>query len=149
MALLVNLIISVLVPSVAGKVRGQHSSARLLAPPALGCSPSAVARHLHPPPPPQTHAQLVRDLCAPVRRFVTKYKVPLSLFSTANLAFIVWQVLSSAQSTREAGGGRGQLGAGSRRELSAPPACAACCMRRPCPNLHTHPPPPSPAPSPA
>lgn len=60
-ALLVNLIISVLVPSVIGK--------------------------------------LLRDLSAPVRKFVTTYKTPLSLFSTANLAFIVWQVLSSAQAT--------------------------------------------------
>ncbi|PSC76757.1 BASS family transporter: sodium ion bile [Micractinium conductrix] len=59
-ALLVNLLLSVFVPSVIGKA--------------------------------------VRDLCGPVRRFVTRYKVPLELFSTANLAFIVWQVLSGAQS---------------------------------------------------
>lgn len=52
---------------------------------------------------PAPHLQLLRDLSAPVRKFVTKYKTPLSLFSTANLAFIVWQVLSSAQETRECG----------------------------------------------
>ena len=45
--------------------------------------------------------QALRDLCPPVRRFVTKYKTALSLFSTANLAFIVWQVLSSAQHESE------------------------------------------------
>lgn len=53
---------------------------------------------------PSHHLQLLRDLSAPVRKFVTTYKTPLSLFSTANLAFIVWQVLSSAQATREHGG---------------------------------------------
>lgn len=58
-ALLVNLLISVLVPSVIGKG--------------------------------------LRDLCPPIRRFVTRHRVFLSLFSTFNLAFIVWQVLSGAQ----------------------------------------------------
>lgn len=59
-ALLVNLLITVMVPSLIGKA--------------------------------------LRHLCPPIRRFVTEYKVPLGLFSTANLAFIIWQVLSGAQS---------------------------------------------------
>ncbi|KAI3438931.1 hypothetical protein D9Q98_001345 [Chlorella vulgaris] len=58
-SLLVNLLISVLVPSIIGKLSREYLP---------GC-----------------------------QKFVTKYKVPLSLFSTANLAFIIWQVLSSAQ----------------------------------------------------
>ncbi|KAL4434255.1 hypothetical protein ABPG75_000696 [Micractinium tetrahymenae] len=58
-ALLVNLLISVLVPSVIGKA--------------------------------------LRDLCPPIRKFVTRHRVFLGLFSTANLAFIIWQVLSGAQ----------------------------------------------------
>jgi sodium/bile acid cotransporter 7 len=73
-ALLVNLLITVLVPSLLGKA--------------------------------------LRELVPAVRAFVTKHKTPLSLFSTANLAFIVWQVLSSAQSVRE---------------------CPACTRRRRCP----------------
>lgn len=59
-SLLVNLIISVLVPSLIGKA--------------------------------------IRELVPGAAGFVARHKVPLSLFSTANLAFIVWQVLSSAQS---------------------------------------------------
>ncbi len=45
--------------------------------------------------------QGLRDLCPPVRRFVTRHRVFLGLFSTFNLAFIVWQVLSGAQHIRE------------------------------------------------
>lgn len=62
-ALLVNLLITVLVPSLVGKG--------------------------------------LRELSPRVRAFVTRHKTALSLFSTANLAFIVWQVLSSAQAVRE------------------------------------------------
>jgi hypothetical protein len=62
-SLLVNLLISVLVPSIIGK--------------------------------------LCREYMPGCQKFVTKYKVPLSLFSTANLAFIIWQVLSSAQEVCE------------------------------------------------
>lgn len=65
----------------------------------LMCNPRASPA-THPRRPPSA-LQAVRDLCGPVRRFVTRYKVPLELFSTANLAFIVWQVLSGAQSIRE------------------------------------------------
>lgn len=45
--------------------------------------------------------QALRDLVPAVRAFVTKHRVGLSLFSTLNLALIVWQVLSGAQSIRE------------------------------------------------
>lgn len=69
----------------------------------MGCKPlpPMTGRHQSPLPLPQ----LLRDVSAPVRKFVTKHKVPLGMFSTANLAFIVWQVLSTAQSTREQAGG--------------------------------------------
>lgn len=39
----------------------------------------------------------LRDLVPAARRFATKYKEELSMFSVANLAFIVWQTLSAAQ----------------------------------------------------
>lgn len=45
--------------------------------------------------------QAIRELVPGAAGFVARHKVPLSLFSTANLAFIVWQVLSSAQSVCE------------------------------------------------
>lgn len=73
--------------------------------------------------------QLLRDLSAPVRKFVTTYKTPLSLFSTANLAFIVWQVLSSARATREH---RGLTMVGSAESLAAAPctlAAAPCTLQ--------------------
>ena len=107
-SLLVDLVVTVLVPSLAGKVGRWHSGAcgigskgdrtrspwcRCLGTPehsctCMWCHGSCVL-------------QALRDLCPPVRRFVTKYKTALSLFSTANLAFIVWQVLSSAQHESE------------------------------------------------
>lgn len=40
----------------------------------------------------------LRDLVPAVARFAKKYKTYLSMFSVANLAFIVWQSLSAAQS---------------------------------------------------
>ena len=72
--------------------------------------PISVPRHCCSRRPRPRPPQLLRDLSAPVRKFVTKYKTPLSLFSTANLAFIVWQVLSSARDTREWGGRAGGHG---------------------------------------
>jgi hypothetical protein len=45
--------------------------------------------------------EALRDLVPAVRGFVTRHRVGLSLFSTFNLALIVWQVLSGAQSIRE------------------------------------------------
>lgn len=113
-ALLVNLLISVLVPSVIGKVgrgwaggrdggirrsvRGKLGRASRW-PPLLHATYVPVLPPRLPPWPPAP-TQLLRDIIPAVRQFVTKYKTPLSLFSTANLAFIVWQVLSAAQSTR-------------------------------------------------
>jgi sodium/bile acid cotransporter 7 len=41
--------------------------------------------------------KVLRELIPAVARFATKYKEPLSMFSVANLAFIVWQTLSAAQ----------------------------------------------------
>jgi sodium/bile acid cotransporter 7 len=48
---------------------------------------------------PSVLGKLARDLSKPVQRFVTRYKTPLSLFSTLNLACIVWQTLSGARQT--------------------------------------------------
>jgi sodium/bile acid cotransporter 7 len=48
---------------------------------------------------PAVLGKLARDLSPPVCSFVTKYKMPLSLFSTLNLAAIVWQTLSGARDT--------------------------------------------------
>jgi sodium/bile acid cotransporter 7 len=48
---------------------------------------------------PSVVGKLARDLCRPVQRFVTRYKTPLGLFSTLNLACIVWQTLSGARQT--------------------------------------------------
>jgi sodium/bile acid cotransporter 7 len=48
---------------------------------------------------PSVLGKLARDLFKPVQRFVTRYKTPLSLFSTLNLACIVWQTLSGARQT--------------------------------------------------
>jgi sodium/bile acid cotransporter 7 len=48
---------------------------------------------------PSVLGKLARDLSKPVCSFVTKYKVQLSLFSTLNLAAIVWQTLSGARDT--------------------------------------------------
>ncbi|KAL4517654.1 hypothetical protein Ndes2526B_g02058 [Nannochloris sp. 'desiccata'] len=39
----------------------------------------------------------LREFIPAVARFATKYKEPLSMFSVANVAFIVWQTLSAAQ----------------------------------------------------
>jgi sodium/bile acid cotransporter 7 len=46
---------------------------------------------------PAVVGKALRELIPPVARFATKYKEPLSMFSVANLAFIVWQTLSAAQ----------------------------------------------------
>ena len=43
----------------------------------------------------------LRDFIPAVCRFVTRYRTPLALFSTFNLACIIWIVLSGAQSARE------------------------------------------------
>lgn len=48
---------------------------------------------------PSVLGKLARDFSRPVRDFVTKYKTQLSLFSTLNLAAIVWQTLSGARDT--------------------------------------------------
>jgi sodium/bile acid cotransporter 7 len=48
---------------------------------------------------PSVLGKLARDLFKPVQRFVTRYKTQLSLFSTLNLACIVWQTLSGARQT--------------------------------------------------
>uniref|UniRef100_A0A383W7R8 Uncharacterized protein n=1 Tax=Tetradesmus obliquus TaxID=3088 RepID=A0A383W7R8_TETOB len=48
---------------------------------------------------PSVIGKLARDLFKPVQRFVTRFKTPLSLFSTLNLACIVWQTLSGARQT--------------------------------------------------
>ncbi|KAF6235189.1 SBF-like CPA transporter family-domain-containing protein [Scenedesmus sp. NREL 46B-D3] len=48
---------------------------------------------------PSVMGKLARDLSKPVQRFVTRHKIPLSLFSTLNLACIVWQTLSGARQT--------------------------------------------------
>jgi len=45
--------------------------------------------------------QGLRDLSPTVCRFVKRHRTPLALFSTLNLALVIWQVLSGAQSTRE------------------------------------------------
>ena len=42
--------------------------------------------------------KVLRDFIPPIRSFSTKYKEYLSMFATTNLAMIVWQSLSSAQS---------------------------------------------------
>lgn len=70
-----------------------------------------------------------------MRKFVTVYKTPLSLFSTANLAFIVWQVLSSAQQTREYEGG------GKMLVLAAQPVERGCVgvVLEACTQLALHP----------
>ena len=46
---------------------------------------------------PAVLGKALRELIPAVARFATKYKEPLSMFSVANLAFIVWQTLSAAQ----------------------------------------------------
>jgi hypothetical protein len=46
---------------------------------------------------PSVIGKAVRDLVPPVQRFVDKWKTPLSMFATFNLAFIVWQALSGSQ----------------------------------------------------
>lgn len=48
---------------------------------------------------PSVIGKLARDFIKPVCRFVTKYKTALSMFSTLNLAAIVWQTLSGARDT--------------------------------------------------
>ncbi len=51
-----------------------------------------------PPPPCSPNAsQALRDLWKPAEEFAKKHRTPLSMFSTANLAFIVWQTLSGAR----------------------------------------------------
>ncbi len=46
---------------------------------------------------PTVIGKAARELSAWVRSFVASYKVQLSMFSTFNLALIVWQTLSGAQ----------------------------------------------------
>lgn len=48
---------------------------------------------------PSVIGKLARDLSKTVCSFVTKHKTALSLFSTLNLAAIVWQTLSGARDT--------------------------------------------------
>jgi sodium/bile acid cotransporter 7 len=48
---------------------------------------------------PTVLGKLARDFIPPVCRFVTRYKTQLSMFSTLNLAAIVWQTLSGARDT--------------------------------------------------
>ena len=125
-SMLVNLIISVLVPSLLGKVRGwlggwlggwepvwagrgwaqAHASCcqlRNWQKVRLQLLPSPALLRSTPPSAPRRPSclQALRDLVPAVRAFVTNHRVGLSLFSTLNLALIVWQVLSGAQSIRE------------------------------------------------
>lgn len=43
--------------------------------------------------------QALRELSPTVTAWAKEYRVPLSLFSTSNLAFVVWQTLSAARNT--------------------------------------------------
>ena len=47
---------------------------------------------------PTVAGKLAREFLPGVRNFVTKYKIQLSMFSTINLALIIWQTLSGSQS---------------------------------------------------
>ncbi len=46
-----------------------------------------------------SHPQSLRELSPTVTAWAKEYRVPLSLFSTSNLAFVVWQTLSAARNT--------------------------------------------------
>ncbi|KAF8065642.1 BASS4 [Scenedesmus sp. PABB004] len=48
---------------------------------------------------PSVLGKAAREASARVRAFVTRFRTPLSLFSTLNLACIVWQTLSGARGT--------------------------------------------------
>lgn len=48
---------------------------------------------------PTVIGKVAREVSKHVRNFVTRYKLQLSLFSTLNLACIVWQTLSGARDT--------------------------------------------------
>ena len=47
---------------------------------------------------PSVLGKAMRELWPAAKRFANKHRTALSLFSTANLAFIIWQTLSGAQS---------------------------------------------------
>ncbi|KXZ41843.1 hypothetical protein GPECTOR_263g673 [Gonium pectorale] len=46
---------------------------------------------------PSVIGKAAREMFKPVEQFAKDYRTPLSLFSTSNLAFIVWQTLSGAR----------------------------------------------------
>ena len=106
--------------------------------------------HPHTPPPslPRLLVQAARELVLPVGRFATKFKLQLGMFSTVQLALIIWQTLSGAQ-VRWEGPGGGEPGnlafEGGRRLQQAtssqllPPLFRCRCM--PVGHLRTSPPP--------
>ncbi len=60
-------------------------------------SPTSIGLLTIRPLPLPSPLQALRELCKPAEEFAKKYRTGLSLFSTSNLAFIVWQTLSGAR----------------------------------------------------